>query len=542
CFKPCMSTSNQRRRGSTRNGGDPSAVADEKEEFDMVGHPPSSPSEPQPRPLPVLVCVLLASSLLRVAVGPHQPHSGQGQPPMYGDYEAQRHWMELTVNTPMEDWYRSTVNNEPSYWPIDYPPLTAYHSWLMGYLTDLIGMPQAVELTTSRGYEELNHKTFMRWTALLPDVLLLGSGLLWYFYHMPRLPLLSKALCLASVLFTPGFVLIDHCHFQYNSVPLGLLMWSIIFIIRPSFHNQLIGAVLYSLAVMYKQTFLYFAPAMFAYLFGQVLSNRRSKRDAIERVLALGVVVATTVAFTVLPLILADGDLTVIGRLMERMFPFKRGLYEDHVSNVWVLLSPVLKFRRWSLESESFARIMVKVCTACTLLASLPSVLDCILRPPRTEKRQRFLACLFESSLSFFLFSWQVHEKAILLPLLPAILLVSDRPLFSAGFGMLSTLSLWRLMEKDNLEVATIELAILSVVIYTFTLRCLKVSQSSEDSIFFMVITAILATGTVLIVLSWFVPPPARYPFLYPLLLNALCAVGFMASHAKMLLVQLALP
>ena len=27
-------------------------------------------------------------------------HSGEGKPPMYGDFEAQRHWMEITVRRP----------------------------------------------------------------------------------------------------------------------------------------------------------------------------------------------------------------------------------------------------------------------------------------------------------------------------------------------------------------------------------------------------------------------------------------------------------
>jgi len=32
------------------------------------------------------------------------PYSGKGKPPMFGDYEAQRHWMEVTVNLPSRDW------------------------------------------------------------------------------------------------------------------------------------------------------------------------------------------------------------------------------------------------------------------------------------------------------------------------------------------------------------------------------------------------------------------------------------------------------
>ena len=60
------------------------------------------------------------------------PYSGARTPPLFGDYEAQRHWMEVTLHTPLADWYRHTADNNLSYWGLDYPPLTAYHSRLMG--------------------------------------------------------------------------------------------------------------------------------------------------------------------------------------------------------------------------------------------------------------------------------------------------------------------------------------------------------------------------------------------------------------------------
>ena len=47
---------------------------------------------------------------------------------MFGDYEAQRHWMELTNHLPLRQWYTYDLQ----YWGLDYPPLTAYHSWLCG--------------------------------------------------------------------------------------------------------------------------------------------------------------------------------------------------------------------------------------------------------------------------------------------------------------------------------------------------------------------------------------------------------------------------
>ncbi|EJW72974.1 hypothetical protein WUBG_16119, partial [Wuchereria bancrofti] len=51
---------------------------------------------------------------------------------MYGDYEAQRHWMEITYHLPINQWYVNGSDNDLNYWGLDYPPLTAYHSWLLG--------------------------------------------------------------------------------------------------------------------------------------------------------------------------------------------------------------------------------------------------------------------------------------------------------------------------------------------------------------------------------------------------------------------------
>ena len=53
-------------------------------------------------------------------------------PPMHGDFEAQRHWMEITWQLPVADWYRTTPVNDLQYWGLDYPPLTAYVSWIFG--------------------------------------------------------------------------------------------------------------------------------------------------------------------------------------------------------------------------------------------------------------------------------------------------------------------------------------------------------------------------------------------------------------------------
>ena len=64
--------------------------------------------------------------LIKILVGQYG-YSGEHDPPKYGDFEAQRHWMELTINLPIEEWYTNSKLNKEKYWPLDYPPMSAYH-------------------------------------------------------------------------------------------------------------------------------------------------------------------------------------------------------------------------------------------------------------------------------------------------------------------------------------------------------------------------------------------------------------------------------
>jgi alpha-1,3-glucosyltransferase len=78
----------------------------------------------------VIPGVIVASTLVKFLIGLGS-YSGQSTPPMFGDYEAQRHWMELTIHLPFRQWYTYDL----SYWGLDYPPLSAYVSWICGILS-----------------------------------------------------------------------------------------------------------------------------------------------------------------------------------------------------------------------------------------------------------------------------------------------------------------------------------------------------------------------------------------------------------------------
>mmetsp|Transcript_28998 Transcript_28998/g.44588 ORF Transcript_28998/g.44588 Transcript_28998/m.44588 type:complete len:204 (+) Transcript_28998:84-695(+) len=132
-----------------------------------------------PAPLILKVAVFAFVVLWRVLVG-FQPHSGQdnyhGKENVYGgDYEAQRHWMELTLHLPMGDWYWYDLE----YWGLDYPPLTAYISYLCGVVSHYLVGPHSVSLLDSRGIEDPIHKAYMRGTVLILDIMIYCSAV-WY--------------------------------------------------------------------------------------------------------------------------------------------------------------------------------------------------------------------------------------------------------------------------------------------------------------------------------------------------------------------------
>ncbi|XP_020807244.1 probable dolichyl pyrophosphate Man9GlcNAc2 alpha-1,3-glucosyltransferase [Drosophila serrata] len=192
-------------------------------------------------------------------------YSGFNTPPMHGDYEAQRHWQEVTVNLDVGEWYTNSSNNDLMYWGLDYPPLTAYHSYIVGRIAKAVD-PRFVELHKSRGFQSLEHKRFMRSTVVAADVLCYLPALLTVCLCLDK-SLNDKLFLFILMVAYPGQILIDNGHFQYNNISLGLAAAAVAAILRGRLY---IASFFFTLALNYKQMELYHSLPFFVFLWVNV--------------------------------------------------------------------------------------------------------------------------------------------------------------------------------------------------------------------------------------------------------------------------------
>jgi len=290
--------------------------------------------------------------------------------------------------------------------------------------------PDSVKLFSSRGYETPSHKLFMRMTVIVGDLLVYFPAV-WYlvsvFYKNESR--YKRTLAILFLNLHPALLLVDHGHFQYNSISIGFAFFAVAFILDG---YDLIGSFFFCLSLNYKQMSLYYASAFFFYLLAKNFSLQNmyasfhatprfspnmtlSSSQSILKIASLALVVIATFALCWRPFLTMDSASIVLTRL----FPVGRGLFEDKVANFWCSLSPVLRMKEYfdiptlvkiwfapSKHALSFCltvtHILSRNSTVSTLAAMTPSGILTLRKPTASN----FIWALVASSLSFFLFRY----------------------------------------------------------------------------------------------------------------------------------------
>lgn len=394
--------------------------------------------------------------------------------------------MEITTQLPISEWYFYDLQ----YWGLDYPPLTAYHSWLLGKIGSLIN-PSWFALYTSRGVEEQLLKVFMRATVIVSEYIVYIPAAITFNRKLAQQRGVSKwesSIALTAILMQPATILIDHAHFQYNTVMLGSVVASMSSLLSDRY---MWACVFFVSALCFKQMALYYAPAMFAYLVGVCLLAKLH----VGRFVGIAIVTILSFVLMFAPLLLGSlfdnyrgisppldvtdrevnplfvqilpyidsnsylySPLLQLTQSIHRIFPFSRGLFEDKVANVWCTVHTLHKLNTYPIP------LLQRVSLLATIVAILPACMT-ISTSPRKELMPWALA---SSAWGFFLFSFQVHEKSVLLPLLPMTMMLggggglgAEMRAWIGWANMLAVWTLFPLLKRDELRIPYFVLSLL---------------------------------------------------------------------------------
>ena len=152
-----------------------------------------------------------------------------------------------------------------------------------------------------------------------------------------------------SILLSPGLLIIDHIHFQYNGFLYGILVLSIVLARKQS--TLLYCGVTFAVLLCLKHIYLYLSLAYFVYLLRVYCLDPKSVlKPRFCNIAKLG--------FAILGVFgMAFGPFAYwgqLGQLKERLFPFSRGLCHAYwAPNIWAMYSFV---DRILIHSESLVR------------------------------------------------------------------------------------------------------------------------------------------------------------------------------------------
>lgn len=245
------------------------------------------------------------------------------------DFEVHRNWLAITNSLPLSEWYYE----DTSQWTLDYPPFFAYFEWLMSHVARLAD-PAMVRVFNLE-HDSWQTVYFQRTTVIVTE-LLLAYALQLFVESSPRPSRRAAHAVALSVLLSPGLLIIDHIHFQYNGFMYGILVLSLV-LARGGKDSLLASGLVFAALLCFKHIYVYLAPAYFVFLLRAYCLSPKSIFDIqLGNCLELGGGIVAIVAAAFGPF----AALKQLPQMMSRLFPFARGLCHAYwAPNVWALYS-----------------------------------------------------------------------------------------------------------------------------------------------------------------------------------------------------------
>ena len=290
------------------------------------------------------------------------------------------------------------------------------------------------------GYTSPATVFFQRMSVVLSDLLLAVSS---YLLSTQLVNKSSDVLKVFAALVTlPGLFIVDNIHFQYNGFLFGFQLLSIYFLSKGSY---VLTAATFALLLNLKHIYLYISPVYFLHLLIFYCLDK-NRRFLFANFAKLVFTVVAIFAFCFAPFVFH------LPQVMSRLFPFRRGLTHAYwAPNFWaiynfadVVLAKVLRISEKSGFTSGLVEnhqhlVLPQISPAVTLLFTVVAMLVPLMllflkgisqkakrskNSKNAEQQQkaetvRFASGTVLAAYSSFLFGWHVHEKAVLLIIVP---------------------------------------------------------------------------------------------------------------------------
>ncbi|XP_064432934.1 probable dolichyl pyrophosphate Glc1Man9GlcNAc2 alpha-1,3-glucosyltransferase isoform X8 [Mirounga angustirostris] len=442
------------------------------------------------------------------------------------DFEVHRNWLAITHSLPVSQWYYEATSE----WTLDYPPFFAWFEYALSHIAKYFD--QEMLNVHNLNYSSTRTLLFQRFSVIFTDVLFV------YAVHEcckcidgkkagKELTEKPKFILSVLLLWNFGLLIVDHIHFQYNGFLFGLMLLSIARLFQKRYME---GAFLFAVLLHFKHIYLYVAPAYGIYLLRSYCFTANKPDGSIRwnsfsfvRLISLGLIVFLVSALSLGPFL----ALNQLPQVLSRLFPFKRGLCHAYwAPNFWALYNALDKVLSViGLNDKWFGSAVP---------THSPSFSDSHGHPHLHSDGhigpRGFLRCLILCALSSFLFGWHVHEKAILLAVLPMSLLSVGKAGDASIFLILTTTGHYSLFPL-LFTAPELPIKILLMLLFTiYSISSLKTLFRKEKPLFNWMETFYLLGLGPLEVFCEFVFPftswKLKYPFIPLLLTSVYCAVG----------------
>jgi alpha-1,3-glucosyltransferase len=337
---------------------------------------------------------------------------------------------------------------------------------------------------------------------------------------------------LLLILINPLMVIIDHGHFQYNNVMHGFFVLALFFLYTEKY---ILAIIFYSFCINFKQMGLYYAIPFPLYVIKKLFFSKSKKNENNNILISIiyvglyGIVTLITNVIIYLPWLKNNK----MNDVFSRIFPVRRGIYEDKVATFWCTLNIIYK-----LNNHFNNSVLIKLALVFTIIGCLVPILA-IFRSKKITKKI-CTQCFFIVSFSFYLFSFHVHEKTIIVPFLAYLLNLPNMKNILPSFTLIGMFSLFPLLKRENQIMPYYLLSALFYIISKYVLKLIDIKENEKEKninelntkknneiIFWLMEICIFIIMIFYHFVDYNIPPPKQYPWFYPMLNAAFCFCYF---------------